>query len=191
MLLSAIGAGQIPGVTVPKGTTGSKTPGIDQDTIASSGVSIYRPTDKDFMAVLFNSKKTPLSTVQAIDKAGKLDSAFPPITHFLDDKGVGPGSKTRKMGIGAPGARGDSDQEVANAGQPVGDTVAPIGVMNLTGSSPSNQPTVPILPRPGVGAGANQQLALARVKALKGGPPSSRPNPAAGSIVNGLWSAPV
>lgn len=192
-VLKAVSQGTLHGVSIPHDAPKLQATGITPESMADMGVSMYRPVSKDMAFVMFNAKQVPVSTLKAMDKAGTLGKAFPPITKFLGSGGGPAASGKGKSGVGTPPSK--AAQDYANSPQgaaaPAGASTPSTTDLNLTGTPSSVQPTVPVLPRPGFGAGANQQAAVQRMKALSGSPPSSRANPTAGSIVNGLWSAPV
>ena len=175
LVLRAVSAGQLPGVVIEKGITGRKDTKFTPDMIVKSGVDLYRPHDKDYQLVMFNPKKVPLSTVKVLDKKGKLGDAFPSFTDLVGEENL--------PKEGEEGSAGE-DEDNDSAGPPGHDTPQ-ANPLNLTAMRSDTPPPVPVLPRPTFGAGAQQRVASARLKALAGsGNPGSSP-------VNNLWAAPV
>lgn len=165
-VLKAVASGELPGVAIPKNAPKIASPLTGQD-VLSLGLGFYKPKDDDLAAVLFNPKKVPVSTLQALDKKGSLDKAFPSITSFLDgEEGKAPATKD-----------------------------SPINNLNLTGSpapADAGAATVPVLPRPTFGAAAQKTLATKRTNLIAGNvAPSARPIPGGGSVLNGLLQQPV
>jgi hypothetical protein len=160
-VLKAVALGQLPGVLIPKDAPkmqSSLTPGD----VTSLGIGIYVPHTKGIHAIFFNQKSVPTSTLKALDKAGKLKTAFPSIMSFLSGKGAAPASP---------------------ADEPT--PVSGISDNNLTGSAGPMPSVVPVLPRPSFSADASKQMAMRRVNALNGSP-SSQTLPGGGSVLNGL-----
>jgi hypothetical protein len=169
MVIRAISAGQLPGVIVTKDAPKIKS-GLTPEYLHKVGVGLYKPaSSKDIALVAFNRQRIPLSTVQKLDKAGKLNSAFPSMTDLL----------------GSNSDAEDSDEggdEPASSG-PSGNDTPVANPLNLTTANPDTPPPVPVLPKPTFGSSAQRQQAGARLKALSGSPvPGAQ---------NNLWRAPV
>lgn len=165
MVIRAISAGQLPGVIVTKDAPKIKS-GLTPEYLQKVGVGLYKPSkSKDIALVAFNHQRIPLSTVQKLDKAGKLGSAFPSMTDL----------------IGSNSDEEDSDEPVSSG--PSGKDTPTANPLNLTTANPDTPPPVPVLPKPTFGASAQRQQAGARLKALAGSPvPGAQ---------NNLWRAPV
>lgn len=194
-VLKSIGQGKLVGVHVPSDAPklkSSLTPGQ----VSSFGVGIYKPTSKDVAAVFYNPKQVPLTTLKAMDKAGRLDNAFPSIMSFLKGRGsVNAPAGGPRGAFGEPGASapaGSATGTSANgSGGPPGRNVASASDLNLTGTPGAKMPAaVPVLPKPGATAGFNATMASKRVAGVNGPPPSQQSNPSSG-LVSGLWRAPV
>jgi hypothetical protein len=204
-ILRAVGSGKIPGISIPVDAPKLDT-GIKPHDLAKHGVGFYRPKTKTIAGVMFHPKTVPVSTLQKLDSAGTLPKAFPSIMRFIG-AGMAPGaskpSGKGKSGVGTPG----SDTSIPGAAGPAGaSTNTPqtgagmgqsgrntpsISDLNLTGTPRPVANPVPVLPRPGATAGANSQLAIKRSNALGPTPPSQQSRPGAGSIVSGLYQAPI
>jgi hypothetical protein len=200
-VIRAVGRGHLPGVYIPTDAPHFKSD-ITGANISAAGAAFYRPKEsKDTAGVLYHPKTVPLSTLRILDAKGKLDEAFPPITKFLGlsnsasgkgKSGVGtPGKQAGQTGASSPaGASTGTPQTGAGGGQS-GRNTPSISDLNLTGIPGPTPQAVPVLPKPGLGAAGNAQIANKRVAALAGPPPSQQAQPGAGSIVSNLWRAPV
>lgn len=193
-VLKAIGSGKLAGVHVPSDAPKIKS-NLTPNDVSAFGVGIYKPISKGTAAVLFNPKSVPLTTLQAMDKAGKLEKAFPSILGFLKPHGTPKAAPSAPRGaFGEPGASapaGSSTGTSANgAGGPPGKDVSSISDLNLTGNPGPVPAAVPVLPRPGATAGFNATMAAKRTAGVNGLPPSQQTSPSS-SIVSGLWRAPV
>jgi hypothetical protein len=173
-VLHAIVAGQIPGVVVPKEAEKLDSKLTPQH-ITGLGLGIYRPKTPGLLFAVFNPHSVPESTLKALDAKGTLGTALPSLTALLK------------------GATPEGGQSTASGQTPAGDEPSAITDMNLTGTPAPSDPTrVAVLPRGGMSADANKQLALRRAKAAAGNiSPSARPTPGAGAVLNGLMQQVV
>ena len=184
-VLKAVATGQMPGVLVPDSAPKINSPLTAAD-LTTLGLGLYRPHTKGLVGVVFNPKQVPLATLQTLDKKGRLEKAFPPITKFLNGKGA-KGSNAVKTN---PGAGVEAPAANASAS---GVPDAQITDTNLTGTpQPTHPQLVPVLPRPAFSADAQKKVALTRQNLINGNTaPSARPIPGAGSLLNGLTQSVV
>jgi hypothetical protein len=198
-VVKAIGLGQLPGVHVPADAPKVKSD-ITPSHIQKMGVGIYRPVDKSVATVFYNPKQVPQSTLKTLDSKNKLATAFPSIMKFLN---AGTPSGKEQSGVATPGKNTDEPGAAGPAGSSTGTPSTGAGMgqqgrntpsisdLNLTGTPGPVPPAVPVMPRPGMGEGANQSLITKRANAIGNQPPSQQARPGAGSIVSGLFRAPV
>jgi hypothetical protein len=188
-VLKAVAGGQLPGVLVPTDAPKLDSSITPQD-LHTAGIGMYRPQTKGLALVLYDPQQVPVATLQAMDAAGKLNKAFPSITKLMDQfKSEDSGEKSEDSGS----RKNVPETNAADTTDSRGPAGSPINDMNLTGAPAPTAPNmVPVLPKSSFSADAQKRLALARQSAIAGNvPPSARPIPGGGSLLNGLLQSPV
>jgi hypothetical protein len=180
-VLKAVATGQLPGVLVPHDAPKIKSTLTPQD-ITDVGVQMYKPVTKGLAVVLFNPKLVPASTLQVLDKKGKLGSAFPSITTLLGKAKSG-ASSTDDQTAEPTASPNPPDPANPVGSTPPGNVNSAINDLNLTGS-PAPQPPqrVPVLPRPTFSADTQKRVGNVRAKNM---------NAAGQSVLAGLTQQPL